>query len=378
MTSAGEKIKVLHVTTVSGIGGAERMILDLAGHIDRGRFDLEVASLHGKGPLGDRVRSLQTAYHDLGFGKPLCFPGRVRRLFKAEKYDVIQLHGDTAEVILRPLARQLGAAAVISTVHGLASFASPLRNRLLRHNRRWVDLYISVSAMGEQMLIEKRGVAADRIRVIHPGMPAPGAKDGARAEAMRRELGIPAGQLLVLTVANLRLLKGHFTILEAAARLKQAGPLQAVFVFVGEDRSGGEVARRAAALGVADIVRFTGFQSRVHEFLNAADIFLLPSQSEGLPLSILEAMAMGVAVIATPVGGVPEIIADGENGLLVAPGDAAAVAATLRRLGGEENFRKAIGQAGRLSVEAKFNLRDMVEHYQLVYQQLYDDAPTTP
>ncbi len=365
------KIKVLHLTTVSGIGGAERMILDVVEHIDKVRFAMAVASLYGGGPLRDRAQALHVPYYDLDFHHPVRFCSGLRALLRQERYDLIQLHGDTAEVVVRPLASRWGTGSVISTVHGIASFSSRVRNMLLRMHSRKVDHFVSVSGFGRQLLMEKRGVAAERITVIHPGMAVPGPHDALRREAIRRELHIAPDELMVLTVANLRTLKGHITILEAAAQMQ--GAIKTVFVFAGEDRSDGEVAREAESLGVQQAVRLMGFQKNVYDYLNAADLFLLPSQSEGLPLSILEAMAMGVPVIATPVGGIPEIINDGEQGLLVPPRDAAAVAAALRRLAADKPLRAALGQGGRDRIAAKFSLHGMITQYQDLYQRLYDD-----
>jgi glycosyltransferase involved in cell wall biosynthesis len=195
------------------------------------------------------------------------------------------------------------------------------------------------------------------------------------ASEARRELEIASEAALVVHVGNIRPHKGHSTLIRAAASIKAARP-DVVMVSIGAEKNPGDlerVRREAAELGVAETIRFLGRRPDALRFVAAADVFLNPSDVEGLPLAVLEAMALGTPVVATSVGGVPSVVKDNETGLLVAPSEPESLArATLRLLADSEVAEKLAG-AAREVVERAYSLEAMVLAQEAVYRAVLDD-----
>jgi glycosyltransferase involved in cell wall biosynthesis len=174
----------------------------------------------------------------------------------------------------------------------------------------------------------------------------------------------------VLTVARLESQKDHATLIEAVPRVPDAR-----FVLVGEGGERRALESRARALGVSDRVRFLGLRGDIADLLAISDVFVLPSLYEGLPLSILEAMAAGKPVVASSIPGIDEVVVDGETGLLVPPRDPAALAASIRLLLTDSDLRVRLGDAGRERVHGTFSLERMVEGVVAVYQEALAEHP---
>jgi len=219
--------------------------------------------------------------------------------------------------------------------------------------RHMADRYITPSEATRQALLRVGYFTADRIRAIRNGVRLPPDAPGVR-ERVRSELALGDGPVLIVT-SRLHHQKGHRYLFDAAASLREDFPALCLLV-VGEGRQRPEVEAHARRAGVADAVRFLGFRTDVTDLLRAADIFVLPSLLEGLPHTALEAMAVGLAVVATGVDGVGEAVVDGETGLLVPPADPAALSDAIRRLLCDPSRAARMGRAGRERVAADFAL----------------------
>ena len=205
--------------------------------------------------------------------------------------------------------------------------------------------------------------------MIHTGIDSPERLDLDRASALRKEWAPDGAGPLVVTLARLSYEKGVDTLIDAAAILRSSHPY-ARFVVVGEGSDRAELEARISAGGLAGIVKLVGFRDDVWPALAAADVVCLPSKSEGMPNVLLEAMAVGKPIVATSVGGVPEAIESGENGLLAGPGDPQALAAEITRLADDSALAQRLGAAARRTMEARFRARDVVARYAEVYQRL--------
>jgi glycosyltransferase involved in cell wall biosynthesis len=174
---------------------------------------------------------------------------------------------------------------------------------------------------------------------------------------------------VVGVVANLRPMKGHADVIAALPAIVEQIP-DVVFMFVGRDNMNGEIQRLAQESGLSEYIIFTGFNPEVRPFYQLFDIFLLPSTWEGCPVSILEAMAMKKPVVGTAVGGIPELVVDGQTGLLIPPHNPVAIAEALVSLLKNPDGACKMGQAGRIRVEKHFTLPKMVEEIEAVYEEL--------
>jgi glycosyltransferase involved in cell wall biosynthesis len=194
-------------------------------------------------------------------------------------------------------------------------------------------------------------------------------------EAIRREIGLQ-NEFTIIIVARVDGLKGHHTLFKAIASLRDrdaSSRMPITLLVVGDGAARGELEVFARGLGLTSKqVRFLGFRSDALDLLAASDLFVLPSHSEGLPLSALEAMSQRLAVIATPVGGVPEVVEDGLNGLLIPVDDDAALANAIARLMRDPALRATMGERGYDRIQSEFRFSEMVNRYEELYRLLLD------
>ncbi len=205
------------------------------------------------------------------------------------------------------------------------------------------------------------GISPARIVLIPNGVAQAAAAADARPR-LRSQLGVPDGGSLVLSVGRLAPQKGHHYLLQAVPAVLAQWP-QTVFALVGDGSSRPELEAEAQRLGIESQVRFLGTQANVPDWLAAADVFVLPSISEGLPVALLEAMIAGRAVVATDVGGVGEVVQDGQTGRLVPPADVPALAQGLLDLLQDEAKRSRLAAAGQERVKRDYTLEEMCKRY---------------
>jgi glycosyltransferase involved in cell wall biosynthesis len=329
--AAGQKgpIRVLWLTKGLGPGGAERLLLSFAAKADRDRFDLRAAYLlPWKNHLVADLDAL---------GVPaVCLDGRrevdprwvrqLRDLVRAGRIDVVHVHSPLVAALARPALRALprpDRPALMGTEHNVWSSHHPATRWA---NRLTLPLEDATLAVSDEVRASMPPRLARRTEVVIHGVDvdAIAGRRGERDEA-RAELGVGHDWLLVATVANLRTQKDYPTMLTAARRLADTGePVR--FVSVGQGPLAGQLEAERDRLGLGERFRFLGYREDPVRVLVAADVFCLSSRFEGLPISMLEAMAAGLPVVATRVGGVPTVITDGREGRLVPAGDPAALA----------------------------------------------------
>ena len=244
----------------------------------------------------------------------------------------------------------------------------PLRSPLSRLKYNWLqERVVTVSVSIRQTLIEG-GVRPDLIQVIYEGL------DLDWIDTHQGVSVVEAGQKLkVGTVAHLSPEKGHHVLLEAAARIVSRFP-EVIFVLVGKGELMPQLQETIRELDIEDHVIFTGFRCDSEALMKEFDIFCLPSLSEGLSSAILVAMASSLPVVATQVGGIPELVVDGETGLLVPSNDADQLAAALIKVLGSEGVRRRMGQAGRRRVEQNFTLQRKLDQTEQLYLTLLASA----
>jgi glycosyltransferase involved in cell wall biosynthesis len=343
---------VLIVITLAEVGGAQSYVAALLPALAE-RFDVTVAA-HGDGPVRETARELRLRYVALRhlrrpislWRDPLAL-AELLRLVRRVRPDVVHVSSSKAGVLGRLAAWALGVPVRIFTVHGWAFGAAEGRPSLLY---RWADRLVrplTTATICVSELERSNGLAA-RTCVAEQTVVIPNAVDVRGAPRAQGQRSRP----LLIAVGRLRPPKDFETLLNALALLP-ADAFEARIVGDGPQR--GQLEAQLARLGLEDRVRLEGERRDVPALLADADAFVLSSRSEGLPVSVLEAMAAGLPVVASAVGGVGELVVDGETALLVRPADADALAGALSTIVAEPTIRRRLGDAGRARAEELFD-----------------------
>lgn len=352
------------------------MLLSLVKSLDARQFRACVACLHGGGRLEDEVRKLGIPFYAFDSRNPFLFIVKFRRIIQKEKIDLLQTHGARAELVGAWAAHIAGVRLVVSTLHDLYGFSSRAKILTNRSVNPFISRYISVTRAGYELAIKNFGIVRTRIQVIENGIDAAELRQKQDVAGLRRQLGIDDKESLIITVANLRPVKGHIHVLRAIGLMTAEERSGLTFCFVGADLSGGFLQRTAREMGVAGHILFAGFQENISVYLQAADMFLLPSESEGMPMAMLEAMAVGCPVIATDVGGVAEVIEDQQTGLLIPSRSPAAIKDAVLKLSDGSLKSRLRTNAGK-AINSRFSIERMVQEYQDLYRQLNEAVLTT-
>lgn len=362
------RIRVLQLVEGLNLGGAETKLLELVSHMDQHRFETIVCSLG----LGDRlVREVQK----LGV-RVVNFPRRSRfdlrlvldvaRLIRSERIDVVMSTLFYADVV----AALAGALNPQCSVISWETISAPewlVWRRLLAYRAamHFCDRVVSVSEATAKWLVEQRGLSRRKIVVIPYGVNLEVYRYG-KDDQVRQELGLHKDIPVVGVVARLHPQKGHRFLIKAATQIVTEHP-QVKFVLVGDGVLRSELENRVDRDGLKDHFLFLGFRRDVHRIMRAFDLFVLPSLYEGLPNVVLEAMAVGLPVVATAVDGTPELVVDGETGYLVPPADPQALAERICALLYDRRRATDFGSQGRRRVEANFSLEKQVQRFQNLY-----------
>jgi glycosyltransferase involved in cell wall biosynthesis len=352
-------IRVVHVSLGLDIGGQERMLAEFARHADRARFDLLFISLTNRGRLAHTIEDL--GWPVIALEQPLGIQPRLiwsmREVFRAKACDVVHTHDDRP-LLYGSFAVKLARVRryVHTQHHGLLPQMTPRQRKLAAWAGRLADAFVCVSHDAARTM-EATGLPSGRISVLHNGI-----------DLEKYTYQEPCDRGPAVTVARLSPEKDIANLLRAAALIVPSAPDFGLQI-AGDGPQRGELTKLARSLGLENHVRFLGEVSDVPALLKQARLFVLPSQTEGISLTILEAMACGLPVVATHVGGTPEVVEQGATGLLVPPRDPEALARALLRLWCNPVEGRDMGRAGRLRVEASFDIRTMVAGYEKLYEE---------
>lgn len=364
---SGERpLTILHVDPERALGGGERQVLGLLAHLRAGGHRQRLAA-DPRGRLAPLAAELGIPVDPLPIRNHLDLIGarRLRALLARDRFDVVHFHTARAHALTAFLGSG-GAARVVTR-----RMDYPLRGGWYtrRLYNAGVQAVLAISA-GVRAALVASGVDPARIHLVPSGVEAERfAAAAALRAAARARLGLAADAWVLAAVGALEARKGHTVLLDALAPL--AVP-SLVVVCAGEGGERDALTARTAALGLGATVRWLGRVNDVAALLAAADVLVMPSRHEGLGVAALEAMAAGLPVIASRVGGLPEAVADGETGLLVPPGDPAALAAAIARLAADRPFARALGDAGAARVRARFTMAAMASATLAVYRRVVE------
>ncbi len=371
-----EKVKVLEFLTNFKIGGTERQVVNLARGLDRERFDLHVACLGRSGDFLDHIEGNQIPLTEYRINS-LCNHTTLIELWKFIRYlklnriQIVHSYGFYSNVFAVPAAFLGGVPVIIASIRDIGDPLTPWQRRVQKFICGFADHILANSNAVRDWLLSA-GYRKDKIGVIRNGIIIPARTPAVPRGHFRQEFGLPENARLVVVVSRLNPLKGIEYFLDAAALLP-AGFEDVYFAIVGGSIDATYTAAlevQAARLGLGHRVLFTGFRLDIASILADSAISVLPSLSEGLSNVLLESMAAGIPVVATNVGGNPEVVEHGVGGLLVPPRNPAALAAAMRTLLSDPDLAARYGAAGRQRVEALFSLTRMVQDTQRLYVEL--------
>ncbi|MEX1173125.1 MAG: glycosyltransferase, partial [Chloroflexota bacterium] len=368
--AGGRRIRVVQVLATGTNGGAQEHLYSLVTRMDRERYDVSIVSLSP----GSAVRKLERAgFNVLVIDEPddAIAVGALAAHLSEIRPDVIHNHMYRAETVGTRAAMALAEVGqrrpyVVSTVHS-SRIRSEDDRRHLRDLTPHMDQLIAVSQAIQHKLVDEERVQAP-VRLIYNGVDLSRYDHQEPCCTLPDEYGMEPGAELVGVVARLEPEKGHATLLEAWPAVLRGVP-SAYLLFVGEGSRHEALAEQARSLRIAHRVIFTGRRDDVPAVTAALDVAVLPSYREAQGLSILEAMALSRPVVASNVGGIPEMITDGVTGLLVPPHDAEALAAAITRLLTDHPLADTLGRAGHDMVHDRFCIELMVSAVQTIYDE---------
>lgn len=370
-----DKIHILFVMDGMEFGGGERVFVQLAAGL-KDRYQLSAATMAGM-KFEETLKSLGVQTYPVDMGSQLSFKPvyKIFDIIKKNKVDFIHSQGARADFFARVAGRIAGIPYNICTI------ATPiekfdigvLRKGIYRFIDRLtessVDRFIVVSDSLEKLLTSKRGISAKRVVKIHNGIELHKYHPAYNSGKLRIELGISQDVPLIGSIGRIIWSKGLEYLIEATKEIFILYP-QARLLIVGEGPFKNKLVLKCKKLGIINNVIFTGFINDIREILSSIDLLVFPSLSEGFPMVVLEAMAMGKPIVATRIDGITEQISDGKEGLLVPPKDPSALAEAVSKLIGNRKLAKSMGLAARKKAEAEFSVEKMIAETEKVYQSL--------
>lgn len=364
---ASHPVRILHLIETSGPGGAELVLLDLARHLGS-EYSSMIAILR-PGWLRSQSISSGIPYTMLN-GDGLGDLGVIAHLLRVVHQNHIRLihaHEFYMNAIGATVSRLTGIP-LVATVHGKNYYPEKRRRcSVYRMVAAQAAGVVAVSHDLQRFFCRTTGVHTNHVQVIYNGIDTR-PSDAKRDPYLLESLGIPPKAPIIGTLGNLYPVKGHVYLIRAAwTILQQQSDIHVVILGRGGLKN--VLSAEAEALGIQDRIHLVGYRDDARRWLSTMDVFTLPSLSEGLPLSLLEAMAAGIPVVVTDVGGMPEVIDDGQTGLIVPKGDVEALASKVLFLLQNPSVAVKMGAAGRSCARERFCLERMVAEYRGLYSK---------
>jgi glycosyltransferase involved in cell wall biosynthesis len=363
------KTRVMYLAHAFAMGGAEEMVLNLVRHLPP-RFEATVCCMHQAGPIGEEIQRTGVPVHVLGLNPGVRRPLDVltlRNFLAQAAPHIVHTFLLPASLYGRFAAMMAGIPIVIGTEVNIYENKQPLHVRAERWLMSGTDAVVVSAESVREFYITQISADPDKVCVIYNAVDWSQLHTTMTPAEMRKALGVPVNAPAVAgIIARLTEQKAHRVLFEAMAKHPALAALH--LVVVGDGALKAELKNRVDNLGLQARVHFAGARRDLGNVMAAIDLFVMPSLWEGLPLSMVLAMGAGLPVVATRVAGIPEVVHDGETGLLVAPDDSAALGQAMARLVTDPAFGARLGAAARTFVEPRFG----VEGYLRSITSLYD------
>jgi len=363
--------RVLHIIDSLHLGGAQEVVLNLAT-CGSTRFQHEVAAMHGRGIYWDRIRQAGVKVHSLSPHKflPFYLASILWRIL-SNRPDVLHCHLIPSNIIAKPMGALLRVPVVINHDHtnDTRREQSALLRGLDRFSNRFATHIVAVSASCREFLIRRESISPQDVTLVPNAIDLTrfSPSDSGKSEA-RAHLGLVDTKKIVAGVGRLNPQKNFSLFLEIAAHLLSRFP-DIHFLLAGDGPEDRMLRDKARELGIGHCVTFLGYVADSRQVYQAADVLLMPSCYEGLPMTLLESMAMGLPVVASKLDGIAEVIEDGCEGFLVPPEDTALFVERTAALLEDEALVKRIATNARAKIEAQFSVERMTSAVEEIYSR---------
>jgi glycosyltransferase involved in cell wall biosynthesis len=372
-----DRIRVLYVIENTSLGGGESGFGQLSTGLNGDRFQTFLAA-HSGGYLEGIARRAGVSFFPLDMSRKVNLRtiGQLSRIIFHNRIDIVHSMGARADFFARLSCRKMPSTAVVCTVampvggFNVNFFRKTIYKMADRYSARYVTQYIAVSRALKDRLVKEHGIPAARISVIYEGVELDQYSPNMNAsDTVRRSLAITDDYPIIGTIGRLVYQKGFSYFLDAAKRV-YSEEKRVRFVIVGHGPEEADLRRLAESLGISEVCTFAGLRFDVAQLLSAFDVFVLSSVLEGLPRTVIEAMAMGCPIVATDIDGVREELKHNETGLLVPPADPIALAKAILMLLDDREKAEHLGRKARKGVEEEFSVEKTVRETEKVYLSL--------
>ena len=366
-------IKILYLITGLNTGGAEVFLRDLNKRIDRNIYEIKILSLISVGSIGKQIQKDGGDVLTINTGfkyNPFLF---IKLIFFIKKYnpDILHAHLFHANFLGRIAGKLCKVPIIISTFHSNKEEGF-FRRKLLKYTDKFTNINIVVSEKAVEEFTELKIVSKDKTRVIYNGLDLNKFyyQNCSLVKKTREEIRVDETKKILISVGRLHKSKGYSYLINAFKIVKKNNP-ETVLIIIGEGEERKKIEKQINALKLQDSVFLLGQKDNVQDYLSAANVFILSSLWEGIPIALAEAMACGLPVVVTAVGGIPEVVENGKTGFLVEPKNSEALAEKIEyalNLSGEE--RKKISRHARKKVEETSSIEETVKKYENLYKEL--------
>lgn len=366
-----KKIKIMHILPSLEIGGMETALITLINAMDTEHFENQIFCFDFK----NYENSIQHRLHDenipiyifeKGHGVDYWLPVKISRILRQQKIDIVHTRNFAALLYGSVAAKLAGVQGIIADIRGRIPVDEGQKCKRLSF---MVSRFVGVSEDINKMLTIDFKIKASKVQTIYNGVQIPDAPPNRDVASLRAKHGLAPDDFVIGTIGRIELVKDYASLIRMSAPILHRYT-KAKLMIVGDGSQRVELENLAKELDVSAQTIFTGYQKEVSNYLQLINLFALTSVSEGISNVLLEAMAASIPVIATEVGGNPEIVRHDQTGFLIARSNLNQITEKVELLINNPELAKSLGQNGRRCVEEKFTIKKMVSEYQSLYQAI--------
>ncbi|MCQ9205355.1 MAG: glycosyltransferase [Omnitrophica bacterium] len=363
------KVNILHITPGLALGGAERMMLAMIKGLNKEKYNIKLCCWRGSRELKNAIEKAGAEVIDLKQedGNIIRVVSKMRRAIKEHNIELIHTYLFDADLCGFLAGKTTGVSIIVSSVPSFTFLWKKKHQLRYKFLSLFFDRFITISEAIAKFMVNNCKISPKKVTAVHAGFLDEFNRqtDAATVSDMRKKFALTENNLVIGTVARLDSRKGYFYLLDAASKIIKDYP-EVKLICAGGGEMQAELEEYARKLGIESEVIFAGTVNDVPNFLGLLDIFTLPSLDEGLGIVILEAMNAGLAVVASNVGGIPEMVDEAETGLLVEPANAEALANALITLIKDKDLRIKMGELAKQRVK-RFSSQEMTRKLEEIY-----------